>query len=264
MQGEVEKQEENLGTTQKKIEEAAHSTENDRHKAMKQTPENVRVRVREEAAAKCTRVIERRVLQKTARKARADHPVKCSLMPRRRKIKESRWRSCISTGISRKTEKNGKGTAKRCTLCTLTPCRTRIFFAHFPCVAYRSSRTRMAQDACSAHVISLHLTFSILMFHPPSLPFPHGPFDTTFPVRTIFVELYQTQKRLSRAPPHERRVSLATCPTPRTGYEPKEFDKTTSVDGDTTPINDPNLDGAFMPFVAYFDMLLVRRNPARS
>ena len=31
-------------------------------------------------------------------------------------------------------------------------------------------------------------------------------------------------------------------PTHSTGYEPKEFDKITSVDGDTTPINDPNCD----------------------
>ena len=43
-----------------------------------------------------------------------------------------------------------------------------------------SSRTRMAQCVCSAHVISLHLTLSILMFHPPSLLFPHGHFETTF------------------------------------------------------------------------------------
>ena len=31
-------------------------------------------------------------------------------------------------------------------------------------------------------------------------------------------------------------------PTHSTGYEPKEFDKITSVDGDTTPVNDPNID----------------------
>ena len=31
-------------------------------------------------------------------------------------------------------------------------------------------------------------------------------------------------------------------PAHSTGYEPKEFDKITSVDGDTTPINDPNHD----------------------
>ena len=33
---------------------------------------------------------------------------------------------------------------------------------------------------CSAHVMSLHLTLSFLMFHPPSLLFPHGHFETTF------------------------------------------------------------------------------------
>ena len=43
------------------------------------------VRMREEAAARCKKVIKRRVLKKQARKARADHLVKCSLMPRRRK-----------------------------------------------------------------------------------------------------------------------------------------------------------------------------------
>ena len=37
--------------------------------------------------------------------------------------------------------------------------------------------------------------------------------------------------------------SLATWPIPRTtGYDPKKFDKITSADGDTTPINDPNFD----------------------
>ena len=46
------------------------------------------------------------------------------------------------------------------------------------------SRTRMAQGVCSAHVISLHLTLSILMFHPPSLLFPDGHFETTFPTLT--------------------------------------------------------------------------------
>ena len=47
-----------------------------------------------------------------------------------------------------------------------------------------TSRTRMAQGLCSAHVIFLHLTFSILMFHPPSLLVPDGHFETTFPPLT--------------------------------------------------------------------------------
>ena len=58
MRREDEKQEENLGRIQKDIEEAAgkvaHNTKNDRDKAMKQTPENVKIR--EEAAARCPKV----------------------------------------------------------------------------------------------------------------------------------------------------------------------------------------------------------------
>ena len=56
--------------------------------------------------------------------------------------------------------------------------------AHFLCAFSLydvQTRTRMAQGVCSAHVISLHLTLSIVMFHPPSLLFPHGHFDTSFP-----------------------------------------------------------------------------------
>ena len=44
----------------------AHITKNDRDQALKKTPENVRIR--EEAAARCTKVIKRRVLKKQARK----------------------------------------------------------------------------------------------------------------------------------------------------------------------------------------------------
>ena len=45
----------------------------------------------------------------------------------------------------------------------------------------QTSRTRMARGVCSAHVTCLHLTLAILMFHPPSLLFPHGHFDISFP-----------------------------------------------------------------------------------
>ena len=48
----------------------------------------------------------------------------------------------------------------------------------------QTSRTRVAQvsekGVCSVHVAYLHLAFSVLMIHPPSLLFPHGYFDTTF------------------------------------------------------------------------------------
>ena len=49
------------------------------------TPENVRLR--EEAAARSTAKIERKVLKKQARKARADHQVKCCLEPGKKKTK---------------------------------------------------------------------------------------------------------------------------------------------------------------------------------
>ena len=42
------------------------------------------VRIREEAATKCTKVITRRVLKKQARSARDEHLVKCCLAPGKR------------------------------------------------------------------------------------------------------------------------------------------------------------------------------------
>ena len=53
----------------------------------------------------------------------------------------------------------------------------------------QTSRARMAQGVCSAHVTSLHLTLSILMLHPPSLLFPGGHFETTFPTSTSSTSL---------------------------------------------------------------------------
>ena len=67
-----------------------------------------------------------------------------------------------------------------------------VSHAHFLCTfSLRDvqTRTRMAQGVCSAHVISLHLTLSTLMFHPPSLLFPHGHFETTFPTSTSSTSL---------------------------------------------------------------------------
>ena len=100
----------------------------------------------------------------------------------------------------------------------------------------------MAQGVCSAHVISLHLTFSLLMFHPPSLLFPHGHFDS-FPSAPSLPNCSRSE---SAGLPHFRtsgdEFGYLADPTHSTGYEPKEFDKITSADGDTTPINDPNYD----------------------
>ena len=51
---------------------------------MMSTPENVRLR--EEAAAKCTAKIKRRVLRRQARKDRAEHLVRCSSEPGMKKV----------------------------------------------------------------------------------------------------------------------------------------------------------------------------------
>ena len=65
--------EEDLSTAQKNFENAAkeiqHRTNAQKEKEMMRTPENVRLR--EEAAARCTAKIKRRVLRRQARKARA-------------------------------------------------------------------------------------------------------------------------------------------------------------------------------------------------
>ena len=80
-----EGQEEDLETTQKIIEEVArkvaHTTKADRDQTAKQTPEIVIVR--EEASARCTKVIGRRVLKKQSRKANADHLIRGCKMPGR-------------------------------------------------------------------------------------------------------------------------------------------------------------------------------------
>ena len=49
----------------------------------------------------------------------------------------------------------------------------------------QTSRARMAQGVCSAHVTPLHSHFLHSHFlHPPSLLFPDGDFETTFPTLT--------------------------------------------------------------------------------
>ena len=111
------------------------------------------------------------------------------------------------------------------------------------------SITRMAQGGCGAHVISLHLTLSILMFHPPSLLFPDGHFETTFPTLTSAPSLPNCSRSESVDQAHFRtsggEFGYLADPTHSTGYEPKDIDKITSADGDTTPINDPNYDDVF-------------------
>ena len=107
----------------------------------------------------------------------------------------------------------------------------------------QTSRTRMAQGVYSVHVAYLRLAFSTLMFHPPSLLFPHGLFDTTFPSAPSSSSCTRPK---SAGQAHFRtsaeEFGYLADPTHSTGCEPKLPDKTTSVDGDTTPIKDPDHD----------------------
>ena len=79
--------EEYLSTAQ--IENAArkmqHRTNAQTENKMMRTPENVRLR--EEAAARCTAKIKWRVLMRQARKARSEHLVRCSLEPGKKNAK---------------------------------------------------------------------------------------------------------------------------------------------------------------------------------
>ena len=133
-------------------------------------------------------------------------------------------------------------TAVCATVCVHTLRVARACFqTQFLCVTYGPSRTRMAKGVCNAHVISLHLTLSSILFHPPSLLFPHGHFETTFPSAPSSSNC----PRPESAGQAHFRTSGEECghladSTHCTGYEPKEFDEVTSVDGDMTPTNDPN------------------------
>ena len=107
----------------------------------------------------------------------------------------------------------------------------------FSLCGVQTSRTRMAQGVCSAHVKSPHLTISLPMFH------PHGHLDTSF---LSAPSLPNCSRSKSACQAHfgmsaEESGYLAD-PTHSASYEPKELDKITSADGDTTPINDPNYD----------------------
>ena len=81
--------EEDLVTVQKNIENAAkkirHRTKAQREKGIMSTPENVRLR--EEAAARCSAKTKRRVLRRQAKKVRTEHFVRCSLEPGKKKAK---------------------------------------------------------------------------------------------------------------------------------------------------------------------------------
>ena len=62
-----------------------HHTKAERENKKQSYPENVRLH--EEAAARCTNKIKRRVLKKQARKAKAEHLVKGCLEPGKKKVR---------------------------------------------------------------------------------------------------------------------------------------------------------------------------------
>ena len=109
------------------------------------------------------------------------------------------------------------------------------FFAWRTDIAYTHG-SRCSQCACHispsrplhSHVSSAFLAVPWWWLRRPRLP-----------CRTSPDPKARVKRTSARAP-----RSLATWPIPThsTGFEPKEFDKITSVDGDTTPINDPNHD----------------------
>ena len=114
--------EDGLAATQKNVESAAgkvaHRTKwHKEKKTIMSTPENVRLR--EEAAARCTAKIKRMILRKQARKARADL-VKCSMKPGKKKTKRNPLTELYVKGHF--TEDRGEwqkelqSSAKRCIL----------------------------------------------------------------------------------------------------------------------------------------------------
>ena len=129
--------------------------------------------------------------------------------------------------------------------CTHTPCRTHIFLTHFPCVAYRCrvhawlkvftvrmSYLSISPSPCSCFIRFLAVPRRLLRDHPPD-------FD-------VCTSLPSCSRSESAGQAHFRtgggEFGYLADPTYSTGYEPKELDKITSADGDTTPINDSNYD----------------------
>ena len=109
-----------MTTIQRKIElaadEVAHCTKAEREtNILKRTPDDVRTR--EEAAARCTKVINRRVLIKQARKPRAEHLERCCLALGKKKAPRNLLPELHGDGHltedRRNVKKNNRGIVKR-------------------------------------------------------------------------------------------------------------------------------------------------------
>ena len=121
----------------------------------------------------------------------------------------------------------------------------RVHFAHsYACYTHawlKVSAVRMSSSLC-------HLTFSLLMFHPSLLLlFLDGHFETSpdydltdFDVHDFLPNFSDLRAQVKRTPHEDEEFGHLADSTHSTGYEPKKFDKNTSVDEDTTLIDDPD------------------------
>ena len=112
--------------------------------------------------------------------------------------------------------------------------------------AHTFGSRHMKKGLLHAHVVSLHLTFSTLMFHPSSPLSSDILFDTAFQSLTFTDLLPGLSRPKSAGPAHFRNGEedfgyMANMPH-STGYEPNQLDKMVPADDDATPINDPDHD----------------------
>ena len=130
--------------------------------------------------------------------------------------------------------------------CTYIARTLRTFLCvFFTCMAHGSRVSAMRMSSSLSH-----LTFSFLMFHPSLLLlFLDGHFETTpgydltdFDVHDFLLNFPDLKAQFKRTPREDEEFGYLAKAVPNTGYEPKDFDKITSADGDRTLINDPNYD----------------------
>ena len=118
----------------------------------------------------------------------------------------------------------------------------------FSCVLHICMAQGCLQCACR---YSRHLIVSFLMFHPSSLLslllFLDGHFETTplddytdDPVHDFLPNFPDLTAQVERSPHEDELFGYPAKSALNTGYEPKKFDKITSVDDHTTLINDPD------------------------
>ena len=159
--------------------------------------------------------------------------------------------ACASSGGYDGSYAGGRGAS--ISVHTLTCC-THIFLVYIHC-AYTSH----ILHACDTHawlmlfaVRMSSLLTHLLLSHVSPVFAPavfDGHFETTadydltdFDVHDFLPNFPDLKAQVKRTPPEDELFGYLAKFLPHTGYEPKEFDKITSVDIDTILINDPNHD----------------------